>query len=168
MEVIPGSYHHTVVILLLDRIEAPRSLCHAGYVSEVWTLRIFCRARAVLTNPRSAFSQSRDGRALAYQRHAKDMILQMADEESRDLEPIPVNQEIPLWKEARLVMLSKYLDGDLVGEKYRLTNVSDTDMLLMEQELYRKGVVAVVIENHTLPSKGQTLIFIVRGRKDNE
>jgi conjugal transfer pilus assembly protein TraK len=41
-------------------------------------------------------------------------------------------------------------------------------MLLMEQELYRKGVVAVVIENHTLPSKGQTLIFIVRGRKDNE
>jgi hypothetical protein len=29
-------------------------------------------------------------------------------------------------------------------------------------------VVAVVIENHTLPSKGQTLIFIVRGRKDNE
>jgi hypothetical protein len=25
-----------------------------------------------------------------------------------------------------------------------------------------------VIENHTLPSKGQTLIFIVRGRKDNE
>lgn len=109
-----------------------------------------------------------DGRALAYQRHAKDMILQMADEESRDLEPIPVNQEIPLWKEARLVMLSKYLDGDLVGEKYRITNVSDTDMLLVEQELYRKGVVAVVIENHTLPSKGQTLIFIVRGRKDNE
>jgi conjugal transfer pilus assembly protein TraK len=109
-----------------------------------------------------------DGRALAYQRHAKDMILQMADEENVDVDAVQINQEIPLWKEARLVLLSKYLDQDLVGEKYRLTNVSDKDMLLVEQELYRKGVVAVVIENHTLPAKGQTMIFIVRGRKDNE
>lgn len=120
------------------------------------------------TRTSAAGRKGGDGRALAYQRHAKNLILQMADEESHDFEAIPINQEIPLWKEARLVMLSKYLDGDLVGEKYRLTNVSGKDMLLVEQELYRKGVAAVVIENHTLPPKGQTLIFIVRGRKNDE
>lgn len=109
-----------------------------------------------------------DGKALSYQRKAKDMILLMADEENQDVEAIAVNQEIPLWKEGRLVMLSKYLDGDLVGEKYRLTNVSSTDMLLVEQELYRRGVIAVSVENLTLPAGGQTLIFIVRGRKENE
>lgn len=109
-----------------------------------------------------------DGRALSYERRAKDMILTMADEENQDVDAVAVNQEIPLWKEGRLVMLSKYMDGDLVGEKYRLTNVSKTDMLLVEQELYRKGVVSVSIENLTLPPTGQTLIFIVRGRKENE
>ncbi len=109
-----------------------------------------------------------DGRALAYQRRAKDMILMMADEESQDTESIILNQEIPLWKEGRLVLLSKRLEGDLLGEKYRLTNVSGSDMLLAEQELYRRGVIAVSIENMNLPIEGQTLIFIVRGRKENE
>lgn len=109
-----------------------------------------------------------DGRALSYERRAKEMILSMADDENHDVESIAVNQEIPLWKEGRLVMLAKYPEGDLVGEKYRLTNVSGSDMLLVEQELYRRGVIAVSIENLTLPAGGQSLIFIVRGRKDNE
>lgn len=109
-----------------------------------------------------------DGRATSYQRQAKNLILNMADEEGRDVEAVAVNQEIPLWKEGRLVLLSKYLDGGLVGEKYRLTNVSNSEMLLVEQELFRKGVVVVVIENHTLMPTDSTYIFIVRGRKDNE
>lgn len=116
----------------------------------------------------AAVTKGGDGRAAAYQRHAKDLILQMTDEEGGGADAIAVNQEIPLWKEGRLVMLSKFSDRDIVGEKYRLTNVSDKDMLLVEQEMYRKGVIAVVIENQTLPPQGDTLIFIVRGRKDNE
>lgn len=107
-----------------------------------------------------------DARATSYTRRIKDLILSMADEESK--EGTRVDKEIPLWKEARLILLSRYVAGQFVGEKYRLTNVSEKDMQLVEQELYRRGVAAVSIENLTLAPGDSTLIFVVRGRKDNE
>ncbi len=107
-----------------------------------------------------------DGRATSHARRIKDLILSMADEESKD--GTPVGKEIPLWKEARLLLLSRHLAGQFVGEKYRLTNVSDKDMQLVEQELYRRGVAAVSVENLTLAPGDSTLIFVVRGRKENE
>lgn len=110
-----------------------------------------------------------DGRAVSYQRKIKDLVLVMADPALQEsVDSIAVNKEVPLWKEGRLVLLAKYLDGDLVGEKYRLTNVSPSDMLLVEQELYRRGVRAVSIEHHTLPAGDGTDIFLVRERKENE
>lgn len=109
-----------------------------------------------------------DGRAFAYQRRVKNLILTMTEEGNADVDAIAVNQVIPLWKEGRLALISKYIDEDMVGEKYRLTNVAESDMLLVEQELYRHGVIAVSIENQTLPAGGQTRIFIVRGRNSNE
>lgn len=110
-----------------------------------------------------------DGRAVSYQRRIKDLMLVMADDELKDsVESIAVNKEVPLWKEGRLVLIAKYLDGDAVGEKYRLTNVSPSEMLLVEQELYRRGVRAVAVEHHTLMQGDGTDIYIVRERKDNE
>lgn len=110
-----------------------------------------------------------DGRASSYQRRVKDLVLVMADDELKDKGDITkVNEDIPLWKEGKLVLLSKHRDGDLVGEAYRLTNISPSDMLLVEQELYRRGVIAVSIEHHTLPPGQSTSIWVVRGRKDNE
>ena len=79
-----------------------------------------------------------------------------------------VNKEVPLGKEGRLVLLSKYPEGELVGEKYRLTNVSQANMLLVEQELYRRGVRAVAIDRHTLAQGDSTDIFIVRERRGDE
>ena len=49
-----------------------------------------------------------------------------------------------------------------------LPGVTESAVVGVPHPDFGEGVVAVVIENHTLPSKGQTLIFIVRGRKDNE
>lgn len=110
-----------------------------------------------------------DGRTVSYQRRIKDLMLVMADDELKDtLETIPVNKEVPLWKEGRLILVAKYLDGDVVGEKYHLTNISPSEMLLVEQELYRRGVLAVSVEHHTLMQGDSTDIFIVRERKDNE
>lgn len=108
-----------------------------------------------------------DGRALSYQRRTKEMFLALMDVSS-DSDVVEVNQEIPLWKEGRLVMLSKISEGNLVGEKYRLTNISAEPMLLAEQELYRRGVVAVAIESLTVAPAASTLVLIVRGRKENE
>lgn len=111
-----------------------------------------------------------DGRAASYQRRVKDLILTMADEDGNDatVDRQDVNKEVSLWQEGRLVMLSKYTDTDIVGEKYRLTNVSKADMLLVEQELFRRGVRAVSINNMTLAPGDSTDIYIVRERKDNE
>ncbi|WP_237071209.1 type-F conjugative transfer system secretin TraK [Mycetohabitans sp. B2] len=108
-------------------------------------------------------------RALSYQRHIKDLMLVMADESQQEsVDVITVNKEVPLWKEGHLVLEDKYIDDDMVGEKYRLTNVSPSDLLLVEQELYRRGVRAVAIEHQTLPPGESTNIFIVRERKDND
>lgn len=120
--------------------------------------------------PRSAPA---DGRAGSYQRRIKELILAMADEAKADdkaggLDAVILNQEIPLWREGKLLLLAKFPEADLVGEKYRLTNVSDTPMLLVEQELYRKGVRAIAVDNQTLAPGEQTDILIVRERKDNE
>lgn len=112
-----------------------------------------------------------EGRAASYQRRVKDLILAMADEELGDqalVDKVDVNKEVPLWQEGKLVLVSKYLDVDIVGEKYRLTNVSRGDMLLVEQELFRRGVRAVSIKNMTLAPGDSTDIFIVRERKENE
>jgi conjugal transfer pilus assembly protein TraK len=75
---------------------------------------------------------------------------------------------VPLWKEVRCVYLEKYFDDDLIGEKYVITNISKKDLLMVEQELYRKGVVSVAIEDMTLAPGNSALFYIVRERKDNE
>lgn len=111
-----------------------------------------------------------DGRAASYQRRIKDLILMMADETSYgvQVDKQEVNKEVPLWQEARLVFLAKYLESEVVGEKYRLTNVSPKDMLIVEQELYRKGVRAVSVRSMTLSPGDSTEVYIVRERAENE
>ena len=96
-------------------------------------------------------------------------MLVMADNEMENsVETIAVNKEVPLWKEGCLILVAKYMYGDLVGEKYRLTNASPSEMLLVEQELYRRGVRAIAVEHHTLMQGDGTDIYIVLERKENE
>ena len=111
-----------------------------------------------------------DGRAASYERRIKDVMLVMTDDELPDnaAEKIDVNKEVPLWKEGRLILASQYLMGNFVGEKYKLTNVSSSDMILVEQELYRRGVRAVSVKNQTLAPGDATDIYIVRERIENE
>lgn len=112
---------------------------------------------------------SSGSRASAYLRRAKALTLLMAeDTPGARAQKTPINREIPLWKEGRLVFLSKVTDGDIVGETYRLTNTSPSPMALAEQELYRKGVRAVSIEHHTLAQGQSTDIFVVRDRGSHE
>ena len=108
-------------------------------------------------------------KATSYQRRAKELTLLMAEgTPNARVEKVLINQEIPLWKEGRLVYVSKLVDSELVGETYRLTNISPSPMVLSEQELYRKGVRTVSVEFHTLSPGETTDIFIVRDRKSHE
>lgn len=107
-------------------------------------------------------------RASSYERRADDLLFAMATEKTGNLDPTVINKEVPLWKEVRCVYLEKYFDDDLIGEKYSITNISKKDLLMVEQELYRKGVVSVAIEDMTLAPGNSALFYIVRERKDNE
>lgn len=75
----------------------------------------------------------------------------------------PVNQEFSLWENTRFVLTAVYTERELVGEKYKLTNTGKNAIRLVEQELYRKGVVAVAIENMQLDAGQSTNIYVVRG-----
>lgn len=73
-----------------------------------------------------------------------------------------MNREFALWENTRFVMTAAYTERELVGEKYRLTNTGKNPMRLVEQELYRKGVVAVGVENMQLEPGQATTVYVVR------
>ncbi|MEB2500736.1 TraK domain-containing protein [Burkholderia cenocepacia] len=109
----------------------------------------------------------------AYQSAIKDLVYEMA---AAQVDPgadpaasaVPVNQDVPLWKEARLTFDTKYVEDAFVGEQYTLTNVSSGDMVIAEQELYRPGVVVVAVEQQTLAPGDSTRVYIVRERGRDE
>ena len=84
------------------------------------------------------------------------------EEPPSSVEMRATQQEFALWENTRFLMVAVYNERELVGEKYVLTNTGKTPMRLAEQELYRKGVVAVAIENMQLESGQSTNIYVVR------
>lgn len=124
--------------------------------------------KPVMINDLAPVRKTVNGRTTSYQRQIKELILSMTDEAGTASQVIELNQIIPLWKEGKLVLLSKYPQGAMVGEKYRLTNADHNNMQMVEQELFRRGVLAISVEHQTLPPDGQSLIYVVRGRQDHE
>jgi len=88
---------------------------------------------------------------------------------SRDLEPEDMTARdtleiVPLWNEARFVLV-RTLEGSLVGEKYQLTNVSSSRMTIDERELYRRGVLAVMVDSLELePGEATNVMVVLEGR----
>ena len=93
----------------------------------------------------------------------RNLVASMALEEPPNSADVrTTNQEFALWENTRFVMTAVYTERELVGEKYLLTNTGKTPIRLVEQELYRKGVVAVAIENMQLEAGQATNIYVVR------
>ena len=96
-------------------------------------------------------------------RTVRSLVAAMALEEPpNNVEVRATKQEFALWENTYFVMIAVYNERELVGEKYVLTNTGKTPMRLVEQELYRKGVVAVAIENMQLDPGQSTNIYVVR------
>lgn len=72
------------------------------------------------------------------------------------------SRELRLWREARFTRTATYNLPDLLGESYRLTNVSAGPMRLAEQELFTHAVLAVAIERLDLAPGAATAVFVVR------
>ncbi|AXA91337.1 type-F conjugative transfer system secretin TraK [Massilia sp. YMA4] len=88
----------------------------------------------------------------------------VGDRTPDDVRSESVNLVLPLWQEASLRMVNKYQGRNLIGERYVLTNTSETTLSLAEQEFDRTGseVLAIAIANHNLRPYESTAVYIVR------
>lgn len=79
---------------------------------------------------------------------------------------VSVNESIALWQEIDLVLRERFLSRHMIGEVYRLTNVTDKEMVLEEREFltFGQGVKAVAIEQMILQPKQTTDVYLVRDR----
>lgn len=105
------------------------------------------------------------GQAPNHVRGLKAMLIAMAgDRAPIDVRVEEVNRQLELWAEARFVLLRTYEGRGLIGEIYRLTNISQEPMLLAEEEFDREGaeLVAVSIETHALAPGESTNVFAIR------
>jgi len=117
--------------------------------------------------PRQAKTDSSNavGRQAQYVRSLKAMLVAMAsDRVPTDIRVEEVNRPIQLWAEAKFSLTRLYEGRGLTGERYILTNVSNKDMVLAEQEFDREtgGVLGVAIENHNLRPGDSTAVYVIR------
>ena len=87
------------------------------------------------------------------------------DAEPEDMSARDTLEIVPLWNEARFVLV-RTLEGMLIGEKYQLTNVSSSRMVIDERELYRRGVLAVMVDSLELEPGEATNVMVVREGRD--
>ena len=70
-------------------------------------------------------------------------------------------ETIPLWKGTKFQLKREVDLHGIRGEAYLLTNTSSKQMVMTEQEFYRKGVESITIEKPILDPGQSTRIFII-------
>lgn len=115
---------------------------------------------------RSQRSDDRDtkkGAAGGVAKAVKGLMTAMALEEPpNSVEMRPTSQELTLWEGTRFVMTAVYTERDMVGEKYRLTNTGKASIRMVEQEFYRRGVIAIAIEHMQVEPGSSTNVYVIR------
>jgi len=97
-----------------------------------------------------------------YERTLLELVRHMARETLPDgYTRVKIGREIKLWREARLVVQTRYMGGHICGEAYELTNVDSKPIRLEEREFYRDHVLAVSIDRHALAPDARTMIYLV-------
>lgn len=84
---------------------------------------------------------------------------------SDDIQFTQVNENIPLWHEAQLILLYKFDTEELTGESYQITNQTKVVLQLREQEFYRNNVYGVSVSKLTLEPNESGFVYIVRGKE---
>lgn len=103
--------------------------------------------------------------ASSFVRQVKAMMAAMAaNRVPSDVEIREPAQGVALWTEAQFTLQRQFFARSIVGEHYLLTNVSASEMVLAEPQLYKEGVRGVAIEWHTLQPGESTNVYIVRDR----
>ena len=102
-------------------------------------------------------------------RAIKNLLLALADDAlPEDMEAREPARDVTLWPGTRLTLQRVLLGSGVVGEKYLLTNISSTDLALVESELFKSGVFAVSVEQPSLRPGEATNLFVIRERRGND
>lgn len=99
----------------------------------------------------------------SYANQIKALVVAMADPGNTKFAPQRKNQPVALWEGTGFVLVATYKNRMMVGEHYELTNTGKSQLRMVEQEFYRRGVLAVAIEKMILEPGEQTRVFVVRG-----
>lgn len=130
---------------------------------------IVIRDKAPRQNNAATPTQGPLGPSANHIRALKALLAAMAsDRVPADVRVEEVNRPVQLWAEAKFSLMRRYEGRGLLGEKYLLQNVSNTVMVLAEQEFDHEdgqgggGVAGVAIENHNLKPGETTNVFVIR------
>lgn len=102
-------------------------------------------------------------------RSMKALLVAMAsDRIPPDVRIEEASRPVQLWAEARFTLLRLYEGRGFVGEKYRLQNISQAPMVLVEQEFDRPDsrtggeIAGIAIEHHNLRPGETTSVYVIR------
>lgn len=110
-----------------------------------------------------------NARAVGYQQGIQNLIVAMASGDMpEDTRIEEIGRETRLWEKSTFFLEKRYVQDDVVGEKYSLTNRTGTTMVIAEQEFAEDGVQAVSVERMQLRDGDTTYVFIVRRRGNHE
>ena len=125
-------------------------------------------AESIVLNVAGRKTPSTIERAGARDDTIKELMLAMAaDRMPSDMEVRETSQSFSLWQGSRLTLMRSWMGASLMGERFDLTNTGTSSMRLLEQELFKPGVLAVSIEKNELAPSESTRIFVVRYLEDN-
>jgi conjugal transfer pilus assembly protein TraK len=122
------------------------------------------RDESVLRKPKLPDAGKKDN----LEKSVRDLMLYMAGSNSKAVSNHVYKddkkglEELGLWKDTKFFFVSSFVNGNLVGDKYRLYNVSDKPIAVAEQEFYQKGVVAVSVQTHVLDAGRDTFVYVVK------
>lgn len=114
-------------------------------------------------------SNSRMEKSGRHVRTIKNLLLAMAgDALPDDMEVREPGRELTLWPGARLTLQRQWLGSGVVGEKYQLLNTGASALELAERDLFKRGVMAVSVEQAALRPGETTQLFVIRERRADE
>ena len=145
------STERSTIGLLLQPVDTP---------SDAIVIR---EARDAATGPARIERSSRHVRTM------KNLLLAMAEDAlPDDMEVREPGRELTLWPGARLTLQRQWLGAGVVGEKYQLLNTGASTLDLAERDLYKRGVMAVSVEQAALRSGETTQLFVIRERRADD
>jgi conjugal transfer pilus assembly protein TraK len=124
----------------------------------------------VIREARDATAEpSRIERSSRHVRTMKNLLLAMAEDAlPDDMEVREPGRDLALWPGARLTLQRQWLGTNVVGEKYLLINASAAAFELAERDLFKRGVMALSIEQASLRAGESTQLFVIRERRADD